>query len=541
MIIAALLWTAVSLTVVSIANGVPQWPDCYYASGVIQLPYAEINEPFKAYFEASKNRSRIDYYDFVQTYQLGGQGSGDYGISLKIAPMSTEKELNVQTCFRVNGSEKAPVQTQSVFPDMTGFTMSGSETLEGVECNVWQNTSVVGSKKNVYKLYENKKSHLPVRYEMIGYDSLFGSHYDRYYIEYKDIMVQKKLPESVFQVPENMTCSSFPGPGEHHHVHLNPIKEFTHHDESHLEPMFNKFKKSYNKVYSDDKDHCSRQHAYRHNLRFVNSKNRANLSYRLAINPLADLHSHEFSSVRGRKYKQGYKGYNGGMPFNISEFNVNDIPVQIDWRLFGAVTPVKDQAICGSCWSFGTTGAVEGMYFLRTKELVRLSQQQLIDCSWGEGNNGCDGGEDFRAYQYIMKNGLASEEDYGQYLGQDAKCHKPKPTAQMKGYVNVTSGDLHALKVALAQKGPMSVSIDASHRSLSFYANGVYYEPKCGNKIDDLDHSVLAVGYGVMRGHPYWLIKNSWSTYWGNDGYVLMSQKDNNCGVATAATYPVYR
>jgi len=256
------------------------------------------------------------------------------------------------------------------------------------------------------------------------------------------------------------------------------------------------------------------------------------------VNEFADMHDDEITMSRGRKYRQGYMGYNGGLPFNPAEFSLKEIPDEIDWRLRGAVTQVKDQAVCGSCWSFGTTGAVEAAYFMKTGNLVRLSQQELIDCSWGEGNNGCDGGEDFRAYQFIMKNGLASEQSYGPYLGVDGKCHKSvDATVHMKGFVNVTSGDQKALKMAIAEKGPVSVSIDAAHKSLSFYSNGVYYEPECGSGLANLDHSVLAVGYGTLNGEAYWLIKNSWSTYWGNDGYVLMSQKNNNCGVATAATY----
>ena len=104
---------------------------------------------------------------------------------------------------------------------------------------------------------------------------------------------------------------------------------------------------------------------------------------------------------------------------------------------------------------------------------------------------------------------------------------------------SVTANDLDALKVALAKHGPISVGIDASHKSLSFYSRGVYYEPDCSNSPDGLDHAVLAVGYGEMAGQKYWLVKNSWSNYWGNDGYVLMSQKDNNCGVATSPTFVV--
>lgn len=103
--------------------------------------------------------------------------------------------------------------------------------------------------------------------------------------------------------------------------------------------------------------------------------------------------------------------------------------------------------------------------------------------------------------------------------------------------MNVTSGSNEALRVAIAKHGPISVSIDAGHKSLSFYSYGVYYEPQCKNTPGGLDHCVLAVGYGNLNGKEYWLVKNSWSTHWGNDGYVLMSAKDNDCGVATAATY----
>jgi hypothetical protein len=207
-----------------------------------------------------------------------------------------------------------------------------------------------------------------------------------------------------------------------------------------------------------------------------------------------------------------------------------------------------------------------------------LNKIDLIDCSWGFGNNGCDGGEDFRSYQYIMKHGgIALEDAYGQYLQEDSFCRHDNTTkgAKILGYVNITEGDEEALRIAIATKGPISVgricffflffvllmrsilAIDAAHKGFLFYSSGgkinffllnfklkyffflVFYDPECGNKPENLDHAVLAVGYGNLNGNDYWLVKNSWSTYWGNDGYVLMSRKDNNCGVATAATYVI--
>lgn len=517
----------------------PKWPDCYSAKAILRLPYAEIEEPLTAYYEGAKNRSRIDYYDVMQTYQIGGNGVDDFGHSYKVAPMTTEKFLNEMHCFVVDGVSLDPVKPQTILPDISAFNLTGTEALEGVECNVWRSVVKEGGKRNVYTLWQSVATQLPVRYELMGYDNLLGSHYDKYYIDYVHIDVEKSLDDAVFKTPPNLQCGPFPGPGSgsEHHISMNPMHEFIHRADDHVEDAFERFKRAHSKNYRDKATHEKRKHNFRHNLRFVNSKNRAGLTYRLAVNHLADLNDAEMKMMRGRKRSSGY---NGGLPFNKNAYNVRDIPDQIDWRLYGAVSQVKDQAVCGSCWSFGTVGAVEGAFFLKTKQLVRLSQQELMDCSWGEGNNACDGGEDFRAYHWIMKHGLASEEDYGPYLAVDGYCKvkNVSATAQMTGFVNVTAGDLDALKAAIAAHGPVSVSIDASHRSLSFYANGVYYEPNCGSGPDELDHSVLAVGYGML-GQPYWLVKNSWSTYWGNNGYVLMSQKDNNCGVATSPTYVV--
>ncbi|CAF2736770.1 unnamed protein product [Rotaria sp. Silwood2] len=342
-----------------------------------------------------------------------------------------------------------------------------------------------------------------------------------------------------------MICTGFPGPGLEHttpRVLFNPMSEYINrHHEDYIESSFDKFKHTHGHKYENEEEHRERMKIFRQNVRYINTRNRASLPYKMKINKFADRTDEELRVLRGRRHT---KGYNGGLPFPKKELTSSNraIPDSIDWRIMGAVTPVKDQGICGSCWSFGTTGTIEGAYFVKYGTSIRLSEQDLIDCSWGFGNNGCDGGEDFRAYQYIMKHdGIALEDTYGQYLQEDSFCHHDNVTkgARILGYVNITEGDEEGLRIAIATKGPISVAIDAAHKGFLFYASGVFYDPDCGNTPDDLDHAVLAVGYGTLYGEDYWLVKNSWSTYWGNDGYVLMSRRNNNCGVATAATYVI--
>lgn len=514
----------------------------YSVSGTLQLPYAEINEPFQAWFDETQYASRIDFYNgMVKTIQLAPTSRTDYGVGIKVTPMTDEHVTNAKTCFWVNGTSDAPLAIQSVLPDMTDFYLIGKTSWKGFAANQWESTTTEGARKNTYTLYVNSVTGEPLYYEMIGYDSLLGSHYDKYYIEYFNFK-STPIEPSVFAISTSMKCRDFPGPGASH-VLVNPMREFIHNDDSFVDSSFDHFKNKHNKEYEHEIEHKERLHLFRQNLRYIESMNRQGLSYSLSVNHLADKSNEELRVLRGKqKSKRGTR--NNGLPFDMDKYNKEQksLPESFDWRIYGAVTPVKDQGVCGSCWSFGTTGAIEGAYFMKHNSLVRLSQQNLVDCSWGFGNNGCDGGEDFRAYDWIMKHGgIALADSYGPYLQADGYCHFNNATvgAVVTGYVNVTPFDAVALKTALVNEGPISIAIDAGHKSLVFYDHGLYVEPACKNGVDDLDHAVLLVGYGKIFGKDYWLIKNSWSTYWGNDGYVLFSQKDNMCGVTTQTTYPL--
>jgi len=520
----------------------PAWPKTYTVSGFLILPYAEIMEKFEAYYDEDAGKSRIDYYDGLdKTFQLANENK-----LVKIVPMTTETVWNQRNCFAASGTSAEPVQVQSILPDLTGFNLLGQDVKNGQSCQKWQKKDKIGNKVNKYTMWIRMVDNIatPVFYEMKGFNSLLGSHYDHYYLEYDANFNTDRPDAKVFEYETSgskMKCHGFPGPGFDHTYTMNPMREFVNHHHNHVKEAFEIFEVKHGKRYRDTEDRWNRRDIFSQNMRFIHSKNRQHLSYSLAPNHLTDMTESEMAMLRG---KLQTTGYNGGAPFEYTSEELASTPDALDWRLYGAVTPVKDQASCGSCWSFGTVGTLEGAHFLQTGDLVRFSQQSLMDCSWGFGNNACDGGEDWRVYKFLLAHqGIPTEDSYGPYLGNDAECRINDTNIeigfQIKGYVNVTSGSNEATQVAIAKHGPLSVSIDAGHRSLSFYSSGVYFEPECNNTPEGLDHSVLAVGYGQINGQRYWLIKNSWSTYWGNDGYVLMSQKDNNCGVATMPTFVI--
>lgn len=215
------------------------------------------------------------------------------------------------------------------------------------------------------------------------------------------------------------------------------------------------------------------------------------------------------------------------------------LPQTIDWRRYGLVTGVKNQGHCGSCWAFSATGALEGQHFRRTRRLISLSEQNLVDCSRRYGNHGCHGGVQAYAFQYIKDNrGVDTEQSYP-YEAADRQCRFKRHSvgATDSGYRNIRRGDERHLMNAVGSVGPVSIAMDAHHRSFQFYHAGLYFEPQCSTT--KLTHAMLAVGYGTERRGAYFLMKNSWGNTWGSGGYIKMARfRGNNCGIATQASYP---
>ena len=216
------------------------------------------------------------------------------------------------------------------------------------------------------------------------------------------------------------------------------------------------------------------------------------------------------------------------------------VPTDIDWRSKNAVTPVKNQGQCGSCWSFSATGAMEGLDSISTGTITGLSEQELVDCSRKYGNMGCRGGLMDNAFEYVIDNGICSEDDYP-YTASDDSCksNSCQPVFKISGCKDVPSENELALKEAVAEQ-PVSVAIQADSRIFQLYSSGVITSDGCGT---NLDHGVLAVGYGTENNVPYWLVKNSWGDTWGENGYVKIKRSDSTsskgtCGIAMQASFP---
>ncbi|KAL6478433.1 hypothetical protein MHYP_G00142680 [Metynnis hypsauchen] len=311
---------------------------------------------------------------------------------------------------------------------------------------------------------------------------------------------------------------------------------------------FHTWKLKFGKSYGSEEEESRRKMTWLDNRKLVLEHNmladQGLKSYRLGMNHFADMDNLEYQAM----FKGCLRSFNRTKAHNTTTFfpEVQGAapPRSVDWREKGAVTKVKKQSTCGSCWAFSATGALEGQMFRKTGMLVPLSEQQLVDCSFFVGNNGCNGGDPSQAFLYVMlSGGLQAEKSYP-YKKKAGKCRfdLSQVCASCRDYRILPSGNEGYLQYVVGSVGPVSVSIDTSRQTFQLYESGVYHDQYCSNT--DLDHSVLVVGYGTEgteeTKQEYWLVKNSWGVKWGDKGYIKMSRnKNNQCGIATEAVYPL--
>jgi cathepsin L len=302
-----------------------------------------------------------------------------------------------------------------------------------------------------------------------------------------------------------------------------------------IDVKFANFVSEHNKQYQSSDEYHYRMRVFSENIKYIDEINSQNRSYTLSINQFADLTNSEFKS-RFTPMKK----INKSQVNNTNYVNYVTLPTALDWRIASqnpknlvAVTAVKNQQQCGSCWSFSASGATEGAWAISGKNLVSLSEQQLVDCSSSYGNNGCNGGDMDAAFQYIHDNGLCTEASYP-YKASQGTCQKCTAVAHLNGYTDISNeaGILPEL-----QKGPVSIGLEADQSVFQFYNGGVLDDVSCGTQ---LDHGVLIVGYGTDASKDYWIVKNSWGAQWGESGYIRIVRNKGMCGIGQMQSRPYY-
>lgn len=295
----------------------------------------------------------------------------------------------------------------------------------------------------------------------------------------------------------------------------------------------------HNVQFANGREFVQRLQYFADNHDMIESHNSAQSSYKLAHNEYSHLTLSEFHERFQLGLKTPNLRKNLSTPLHTASETKSN-PTSVDWTAAGAVTPVKNQGSCGSCWSFSATGALEGAYYIKYKDLKSFSEQELVSCDTVDG--GCNGGWMDDAFTFVKNNGgLCTESQYPYTSGtsgvngacQSHTCDDSKVAPV--SFTDVTPGSVSALESAVSQQ-PVSIAIQANQPAFQFYSSGVL-TGKCGQR---LDHGVLATGYGIYTdGTPYWQVKNSWGEGWGMGGYILIEKSDADlCGVLDAASYP---
>ncbi|XP_049701830.2 cathepsin K [Helicoverpa armigera] len=508
------------------------WPSEYHFKGEKLNLKSSLKETFEVWYSAELNRSRID----LQNGNVKKYYYGDTGHAYVLHPITTEEYTNEEVCLVRPGVD----EQVDFLPDVSELTYTGQTmTLYDKVVDVWSSAEEYGEKMlwetTLYVFKTDAGIDLPVQLvrKMYNYDvGEVSSHTISNFFDYTDEISEEELTveneddcEHLFaDIPDYKTTMKY------YHPDI-PVE---------LDAAFEMYTTHHGKHYQDN-EHQIRKTIFEKNWRMVEEHNRKNLGFRLELNDFSDKTDEELKYLAGTFPSSRQDPDMLPFPHTLQEIDelAEELPENFDLRIEGAITPVKNQGHCGSCWAFCTTAAVEGAIARSNGDrLLDLSEQSLVDCAWGFDTAGCAGGTLEGAMKYVLTHGIPTEMEYGVYEANDGYCAIQNMTNpyKIRGFSQVTPRNPNALKLALVKYGPVSVGVHASFY-MKHYSSGLFYDFSCEDS--RADHAVTVVGYGVRNEEEYWIVKNSWGENWGEDGYILISAKNNNCGVLDSPIYPI--
>ncbi|KXZ45509.1 hypothetical protein GPECTOR_54g251 [Gonium pectorale] len=542
----------------------PVFPDVFHLKYTFSMPHFYLTQPkglsypVSVWYDGPNNRRRVEAYD-GEDVQVSADGY-DYTVIPRIDKLDCD----------VWGGPGRGVSSPLPYLDLWDY--GGSISLDGRPADIWQRQIKEGDKVSQYTFYVSPEG-APLRLNMIGVNYLTNAHFDEYIYEFTHY--QPSLPNNasnLFAVPSvcernlarlkqqqeaeaevekskdkgegkveaaEATSDAEGGAARQHPVAwqlgavLPDIRAYDHHR------AYSLWSRAHGRVHATADEYDARLERFRRVAERIQAHNaRPDRSYSLRLNQWADWHEHEWRDavlpnrrlgwppkVPGAEGLTAEAGEDvllsqlGGSyrPLGVlrASLSRSQLPSSVDWRGTGADPGIKDQGMCGSCY--------------------------IVDCAWDYGPNGCFGGYYQPVFNYIAETGgIALEQEYT-YRGEVGWCRVSNYSlvGRFSGYWAVESRNELALMEAVYKYGPVAVSVYADLDNFRYFSEGVYDEPDCSTRMRDLDHTVTLFGYGTTPdGKDYWLVRNSWAKYYGDDGYIKIVRGKHDCGIATDAAVP---
>lgn len=518
-----------------------KWPPTYSLEATKYYMSSGLIENFK-YWRSSRN-SRLEANNGAVIKIAIGTKKG-YG-KYEIHPETTEEETNKMVCTKI---KEMLVRPENFLPTIGDLNkQEGTENIRGIDCVKFTNAGETRpeNEKTLWAYADNGTAYwIPVRYKTKEVDDWHG--YLNNYEIWDFDNFNKDIDLDVFKMTYN--CSNKENDEKASSKSSdNYLLTLNAEDITAFDDAFSTYVRQFGKQYANKEEREMRKRNFYKSWRLVTSTNNKNLGYKLTLNKLSDRIDEEISKYRRPKSDKPKTG-SIPFPYTIQEIKkiANTLPKEYDLRVEGLVGPVSDALNegCESDWAFAVTAVVEGALARSNGGTwMKLSEQALIDCSWGHGNKGCKGGSPTKSYSWIMEYGLPLQQEYGTYTNKNGFCNMKNMTKtyKIKGYTDVIPNSVDALKIALINHGPISVNLNGGY-GLMLYDGGILYDELCDvSDVGDEEEKIpmTLVGYGEKDGDTFWILKESNSPYWGIDGYVYISARNNNCGVMNEATYAI--